>query len=407
MNVLPILFPVVCIALTGASAFAGVGVWTKTGGPPGGSAQGFVADSASPGMVYSGSPNGLFKSSDYATSWTPICTTDPNPRPLAARSGTLYSTTPGATDPPGLVTKLYKSTDGGASCSVITEVSNQSNVMTTFDLIIDPFIPTALYRKQLSFVFRVGSPIGSTTLARSSDAGATWTDIGDGLDLGQNFVTVLASDPRTPDTLYAATLGFIAGVGTPTLFRSSNAGTTWTVVSTLPSAATQIAVDPFAPSTLYASLQGTGVKSVDGGATFHALNTDPIYQIVLDPAHRDRLYATTSYTVIVSPDGGSTWSPLGTGLPSSGFLALDSSASTLYAATSVGVFVYQDPGVLALNAAHPFSITLSATDQRTRRTGPGIATKDERPVGLLQRPSHHREPKQPGGFRQDARRHAR
>ena len=64
----------------------------------------------------------------------------------------------------------------------------------------------------------------------------------------------------------------------------------------------------------------------------------------------------------------------------------------------MGVFVYQQPGLLTLNAAHRFSITLSATDQRTGRTGSGVATQMNDLWGYFSIPAITANPSNPEVF---------
>lgn len=79
----------------------------------------------------------------------------------------------------------------------------------------------------------------------------------------------LAIDPSTPDTIYAGT-----GSG---VFKSTNAGDSWTQVSTgltdLPIAS--LAIDPSTPNTIYAQTWAGGVfKSSNGGDSWTQVSTE-------------------------------------------------------------------------------------------------------------------------------------
>lgn len=105
------------------------------------------------------------------------------------------------------------------------------------------------------------------------------------------LVRVLAVDPRTPTTLYAATSGGV--------FKSLDGGTRWTAANRglgfRPVVA--LAVDPVTPATLYAATEeffGGGVfKSADGGATWRAapnsgLPATSVSALALDALRRRR-----------------------------------------------------------------------------------------------------------------------
>jgi len=146
---------------------------------------------------------------------------------------------------------------------------------------------------------------------------------------------------------------------------------------------TAVAIDPFASTTVYAVATSSfafggaagAFRSDDGGTSFVQIYSGTPYAILLDPNRSQRVYlATASDGVQVSADRGSTWSALGTGLPSVPTVSLALDAVYLHSGTSGAVYDLQVGG-LVLDASHPFSITLTATDQRTGRTGAGLPTQ--------------------------------
>jgi photosystem II stability/assembly factor-like uncharacterized protein len=144
---------------------------------------------------------------------------------------------------------------------------------------------------------------------RSTDAGASWTAVNSGLtDLN---VFALAIDPAAPSTLYAGTTG--TGV-----FKSTDGGASWIPASTGLSTLTvlALAVDPTTPTTVYAGTDGGGVfKSVDAGASWTAMNVGltvaTVNTISVDPVTPTTLYAGTtggSGGVFKSTDAAASWS---------------------------------------------------------------------------------------------------
>ncbi|QLQ05174.1 MAG: hypothetical protein HZY76_03050 [Anaerolineae bacterium] len=96
----------------------------------------------------------------------------------------------------------------------------------------------------------------------------------------------------TPDGLYAA-----ADRG---IYRSRDAGTTWSHVGDLPGAAPvqAMAVDPANPNAVFVAVLGEGVMaSYDGGATWQTmgrgLEKQPVHALVIDPRAQHQLLLAT------------------------------------------------------------------------------------------------------------------
>lgn len=281
-------------------ARAGLNVWTSHG-PPRGIVQGLVIDPAAPSTLYAGTNyfemghnlgGTVFKSTDGAVTWS-----DPH-------------------------TGLFDS-------AVDT-------------LVIDPSPPHTLYAGPDC---NDGPGCGVFRLFRSTDGGMMW----DGL-AGFPYIRAssFAIDPTTPRTLYA---GASDGV-----FKSTDAGSTWSAALAGLSNVDALAVDPTEPSTLYVGVSGlppavSGVfKSTDAGTTWNAASTGlptntSVTELVIDPTAPQTLYAGMFPTgeppyvpggVFKSTDGGNTWRSVNTGLPNTNIfaLAIDSGApQTLYAGT--------------------------------------------------------------------------
>jgi photosystem II stability/assembly factor-like uncharacterized protein len=149
-------------------------------------------------------------------------------------------------------------------------------------------------------------------LFETSDAGKTWSrlsSISPGAALFE-----LAEDPEVGGRLYAATA---TGV-----FVSSDAGKAWTRMpvggqgtTTLP--CRTLAIDPWKPAVLYAGTAGRGIfKSTDGGAVWSPIVTgeDPVlafadvYDIKIDVAKPDVVYAALAPLGLMrSTDAGTSW----------------------------------------------------------------------------------------------------
>ena len=177
---------------------------------------------------------------------------------------------------------------------------------------------------------------------KSSNAGATWTTASSGLGIvGGHSISALAIDPSNPLTLYAGKTGLlIAG-----LFKSTNGGASWTAVSgILPPLA--LAIDPSNTSTLYAGTILNGVfKSTNAGASWMALNfarsQSQVAVLAMDPSNSSTLYAGTLLNgVFKSTNAGASWTAASSGLTNTTTASpvIDhTNPSVLYTATSGGV----------------------------------------------------------------------
>ena len=173
----------------------------------------------------------------------------------------------------------------------------------------------------------------------------------------------------------------VYGLSYGKIFKTTNGGETWKQIHAPPSDATSVysngslAIDPTAPSTIYASANnGEIIKSTDGGEDWMTVKpgiplsifSTSALPLVIDPRNPSILYAgsfaaaATSTAPGVPPldfgngsiskstDGGQTWITVRTGIPSSALvvsLAVDpASPSTVYAGYGGGVLKSTDQG---------------------------------------------------------------
>lgn len=182
---------------------------------------------------------------------------------------------------------------------------------------------------------------GGTGMYRSTDAGATWENVG--LETSGAFGRI-AVDPSNPQRVFAAATGnlFVPG-GERGLYRSDDGGDTWNLV--LPGAndttgAVDVSIDPKNPDNILVAMwdhyrtpekrvyagPGSGVwRSTDGGDTWtqspEIVMEDPNETgrigVAFSPADPDRAYAIIANkldgrfgAMFRSDDGGATWEKL-------------------------------------------------------------------------------------------------
>jgi len=142
------------------------------------------------------------------------------------------------------------------------------------DIVLDPRDPDILYaaayqRRRRVFTLINGGP--ESGIYKSTDAGATWTRLKNGLPSGDVGRIGLAISPANPDVIYA----IVEAEGdTGGFFRSLNRGATWEkrnkYMSRSPQYYNRIFADPKDVDKVY-SLDTRTKVTVDGGKTFRDL----------------------------------------------------------------------------------------------------------------------------------------
>jgi photosystem II stability/assembly factor-like uncharacterized protein len=183
---------------------------------------------------------------------------------------------------------VFKTADGGATWEPITD---DLPVLTIGAIALDPVDPDVIYvgtgeaNGQSFSWFGMG-------MFKSTDGGATWSYIG--LE-ETRYIARVVVDPINTDRIWVAGTGALFGTNPERgVYRSSNGGETWDLVLSVSdsTAATDIAIDPAQPDTVFAAMW----ERVRGLTYRHAGGpTSGIYR---------------------SYDGGDSWVELTNGLPS-------------------------------------------------------------------------------------------
>jgi photosystem II stability/assembly factor-like uncharacterized protein len=161
-----------------------------------------------------------------------------------------------------------------------------SRPLVLSDIEVDPRDPRVLWIAGSSQLARQRL---QPRVFRSADGGGSWERRDTGV--GGKQVLSVALDPAAPSTLYAAT--------DKGLYRSIDAGRTWKLLPKMAGAVTQVVTAPTTPTGVYAFLSGSGVmRSTDRGQTWtparSGLGALPILDLVVDPDDPQHLYAGTA-----------------------------------------------------------------------------------------------------------------
>ena len=316
--------------------------------------------------VYGG---GIFKTTDFGDTWTLLSSTTGASvsdfrdvlKMAADPSGNIYAATKDymskyGLGSYGLAGGLFVSTNGGTSWTKISSTDYSTNYFTPDDVI--PVSPTVI-------VFAVennGSALGG--IYRTTNGGTTWSEITANLPNSNYRRIALTQDPNNSNTLYAVFESLdvtVAGDGgLKGIFKSTDAGATWTKLTTPQKIASTgglsylkdqgwydnvIAVDPFNSNNIYAG--GVDLmKSTDGGNSWSQLSFwDPYYgepyvhcdhhAIVFDKNNDDTIIEGDDGGVYKTADAGVHWASLNNGLAITQFYsgAVFTSGSTYYGGT--------------------------------------------------------------------------
>jgi photosystem II stability/assembly factor-like uncharacterized protein len=304
--------------------------WRSIGPFRGGRTRAVAGVPSQPNVFYIAQVNGgVFKTTDYGRTWTPIFDDQPtgsvgaiavaisNPNIIYVGSGEgLHRPDLSVGD------GIYKSTDGGKSWTHLGLRDGQQIAQ----IAVDPKNADRL------FVAVAGHPYGPNEergIYRSLDGGKTFEKV---LYRDENTGGAdVAIDPSNPETVYAALWearegpwenGSWNGTGGG-VFKSTDGGKTWRQLTKgLPDGVVQanITIAPSMTSRLFAavaSLTGTNLyRSDDGGESWTVATADPRPAIRIgggdlsvprfDPKNADVVYSA-SIVCWKSTDGGKTW----------------------------------------------------------------------------------------------------
>ena len=297
---------------------------------PTGSIGAIAVAPSDPNIVYVGSGEGLhrpdlsvgdgiYKSTDAGATWTHLGLRDGQQISMMAvdphDAGRLFIAVAGHPYGPNPERGIFRSTDGGQSFEKVLYKDENTGGN---DVEIDPSDSKVVYAtlwEAREGPWENGEFNGTGGgIYKSTDGGNTWKQLAGGLPSGiiQAYVRI---SPSNPHRLFAS-VATKTGVD---LYRSENAGDTWSTVTTDPRDKMRIGggdlpvpgIDPKNPDIVYMTSTVTW-KSTDGGKTWEgfrgAPGGDDYQNIWINPNDPNIIALASDQGAIITVNSGQTWS---------------------------------------------------------------------------------------------------
>jgi photosystem II stability/assembly factor-like uncharacterized protein len=303
--------------------------WSAAEGLRGQSIRAFAQAPSNPAMLFAGTLEGVFRSTDAGVSWTQIS---------PPGSGEIHEVESLAIDPtdPDVVYAgtwhlPWKTTDGGKTWSNIKQgIIDDSDV---FSIIIDPADTKTVFASACSGIYK------------SENAAELFKKI-EGIPDTARRTRVLRQDPSNRDVVYAGT--------TEGLYKTVDGGQSFQRMTGPDVIVNDVFVDPGDSNHVLVAIDRAGVLlSQDAGASFVAANGGfsgrKVEALLVASGNPARLFAGVvndkSYGgVFVSTNGGAHWEQIDGGLDGRDVFALaESPDGTILAGTNHGIFGLDQP----------------------------------------------------------------
>jgi photosystem II stability/assembly factor-like uncharacterized protein len=257
-----------------------------------------VVDSSHPATLYVGAwkntdDGGLWISRDAGHTWKEVALFKGQP---------IYALAQAPSDPhilfAGTLQGIYRSSDSGATWTQVSPPGSHE-IHEIESLAVDPGNPDTVYAGTWHLPWK------------TTDGGKTWRNIKEGLIVDSDVFSIIV-DPQHPHTVY---LSACSGI-----YKSENAGTLFHKIQGIPTEARRTRVlmqDPENLQIVYAGTTEGLYKTVNGGKTFTRMTDADVVvnDVYVDPGSSSRvLLATDRGGVLSSNDAGVTFTTSNRGI---------------------------------------------------------------------------------------------
>jgi len=217
---------------------------------------------------------------------------------------------------PGGERGIYKTTDGGRSWRLVLKGDEDTGAN---DVVMSKGDPNVLFaslyqRRRTSCCMNGGGP--GSGLFKSVDGGENWTRVGGGYPtgtLGRIAVDISKTNPSTVYSLVEAPAALPLDSAKSGLWRSDDAGATWSKVNRVnprPMYFSKLVIDPTTPERVYHG--GVGLHmSIDGGKSVETdaamVTHDDVHAIWVNPANPEHVLIGNDGGLAVSYDMAKSW----------------------------------------------------------------------------------------------------
>lgn len=211
--------------------------------------------------------------------------------------------------------EVYRSTNGGSSWTQITSALSNPSALNT--MAMNPVDPNNMITAASD------SYDDTPDVFVSTNAGFNWTDITANIPGTQRYIPRVYCDPNDANTMYVVKSGY----GSGKLYKSSDLGATWSDISgDLPDIPTSaLFVDPDIPNNLYIGNDFGVYLSTNGGTNWVRQGNGMPYVVVMDFNYlnisgkrilRAATYGASAFqaylpdvaaVTLTSPNGGEAW----------------------------------------------------------------------------------------------------
>ncbi len=204
---------------------------------------------------------------------------------------------------------VFKTTDGGKSWVAVLPLDKYTGAN---DIIMDPRDPKTLYasahqRMRSDYAYISGGP--GSGIYRTTDGGATWVTINNGLPSSDMGRIGLAISPANPEYIYAV----VEAAENAGYYRTTSRGARWEKMSTHQNGGNyynETFADPLDPNKVYTVGYAINV-SEDGGKTFRPIGETSKHvdnhELWINPTNTNHMRNGCDGGIYETWDGAKTW----------------------------------------------------------------------------------------------------